>query len=259
MASEYLSFAKELAHEAGSIILAGFGRAHDISYKRDGSPVTNIDVEINKIVAERISHRYPRHGLLGEERDLGTGFESHRWICDPLDGTVSYIRGIPSSLFMLALMEESHLLMAVAYNPFTSRMYHAAKRGGAFCNGSPIHVSSQTLSEGYVAIGADSIDFAGAVRRVGGRTELVPGTGCKSMMIASGGVIGTIKGTADFHDIAPAALIVTEAGGQLTSLEGDPLILDQKIEGGVIISNGRAHQGLIAAAADGTAGPGGHA
>jgi len=253
MADEYLSFARELALEAGRIIRQGFGVASDVKYKADDSPVTDIDARVNQVIIDRIGSKYPGHGVLGEEEDLGAGREYYRWICDPLDGTVPYILGIPNSLFMIALMEATSLLIAVAYDPFAGRLYHAAKHGGAFCNNFPIRVSGQTLRDGYVVVGADSVSFIDPIRRAGGRIEPVPGTGYKSMMVACGKAVGTIKETADFHDIAPAALIIAEAGGQVTALDGSPLTLDTRIEGGVIMSNGLAHQDLIEAAQAGNA------
>lgn len=242
---EYLAFARELALAAGHIIRQGFDETHKVAHKADGSPVTDIDIQVNQIVLEQIRSHYPGHGLLGEERNFGTGFESYRWICDPLDGTVPYILGLPNSLFMLALMGEPGLLIAVAYDPFANRLYHAAKDGGAFCNSSPIHVSGHGLSDGYVLLGTDSLSFANAIRQADGRIGMVSGSGYKSMMVARGKAVALIKETADFHDIAPAALIVTEAGGQVTALDGSPLILDRHIDGGVIISNGLAHPALV--------------
>lgn len=245
---EYLAFSRELALEAGNVIRQGFGKTREVAYKADGSPVTDIDIRVNQVVIDGIRSRYPAHGLLGEERDFGTGLESCRWICDPLDGTLPYIRGLPNSLFMLALADGSGLLMAVAYDPFGDRLYHATRAGGAFCNGSPIHVSGRGFRDGCVVLGSDSLSFADAIRQAGGRVEPVPGSGYKSMLVACGDAVGLLKTTADFHDVAPAALIVREAGGQVTALDGSSPDLCRTIEGGVIISNGLAHPALMAVA-----------
>jgi len=255
MADDYLAFAMELALEAGAIIRRGFNRASAITYKADGSPVTDVDVQVNQLAVERIRHRYPGHGLLGEEQDLGTGAESYRWICDPLDGTLPYVLGVPNSQFMLALAGELGLLVAVAYDPFADRLYHATRNGGAFCGRHPVRVSAQTWGEGHVLLSASSVALIGAVGRAGSRIKLVSGTGYKCMMVACGKAVGTIKETADFHDIASAALIVTEAGGRVTASDGSPLAFDSEIESGVIISNGLVHQRLVEAAEAAAAGP----
>ena len=165
MADEYLAFAIELALEAGGIIRRGFNQASAITYKADGSPVTDVDTQVNQLAIERIRHRYPAHGLLGEEGDLGTGAESYRWICDPLDGTLPYVLGVPNSQLMLALAGEPGLLLAVAYDPFADRLYHATRHGGAFCGGHPVRVSTQTWSKGHVLLSASSATLIEAATR----------------------------------------------------------------------------------------------
>lgn len=86
---------------------------------------------------ETIQRQYPGHGVRGEERDLGTGAETYQWICDPLDGTLPYLNGLPNSLFMLALTRESEVLAAVPTirSPITctgrpDRAEHFATGGG---------------------------------------------------------------------------------------------------------------------------------
>jgi myo-inositol-1(or 4)-monophosphatase len=245
VSNEHLRFARELAFGAGKIILQGFGEAADVKYKPDGSPVTDIDIRVNQIISESIHSRYPEHGLLGEELGFGTGFESFRWICDPLDGTIPFILGIPNSMFMLALMADDDLRVAVAYDPFGGRLYHATKDGGAFCNDYPIHVSNQTIRDGYLVLDTDSLPFITVINQARGRIAAAAGTGYRAMMVACGKAVGTVKDNADFHDIAPASLIVTEAGGCVTDLNGSQLTLDKEIQGGVIISNRLAHQQLV--------------
>jgi histidinol-phosphatase len=249
MPDSYLAFAAELAVAAGEIIREGFNRASVIAVKADGSPVTDIDVRVNRLVAETIQRRYPGHGVRGEEQDLGTGDETYQWICDPLDGTLPYLNGLPNSMFMLALTRESEVLAAVAYDPFADHMYRAARQGGAFCDGRPIRVARLGLGAGRVVLGTSSAVLIEAVSPMAGHVELVPGTGFKSMMVARGEAIGTVKQTADFHDVAPAALIVTEAGGRVTALDGSRLALDREITLGVIISNHIAHDQLVEAVA----------
>jgi myo-inositol-1(or 4)-monophosphatase len=245
MADDHLAFAMELALDAGAIIRREFNQVSNVTYKTDGSPVTEVDTQVNQMVIDRIRNKYPAHGLLGEEQNLGTGAEPYRWICDPLDGTLPYVLGVPNSLFMLALVGEPGLLLAVAYDPFAYRLYHATRRGGAFCDRHPVHVSAQPWGRGRVVLSASARNLIEAVTRAAGRVELASGTGHKCMMVARGEAVGTIKETADFHDIAPAALIVVEAGGQVTALDGSPMALDREIQGGVIISNGLAHQKLV--------------
>ena len=244
---EYLRFAKNLAYEAGKVIIDNFDQDHEIETKSDNSPVTKIDKQINTLIAEAIAKTYPEHGLLGEEEDFGTGNEQYQWLCDPIDGTKPFILGIPNSVFMLALTENGQVLVSVIYHPFTDSMYHAVKDKGAFRNGNPIHVNDQKIKGGYVLIEASSFPYVAKIKQAGAVEEPVPGTGYKAMMLARGKGVGIIKGDADYHDIGPSSLIVEEAGGRVTALDGSMLRYDRPIPG-VILSNRITHEDLLAIA-----------
>ncbi|GIG69204.1 inositol monophosphatase family protein [Phytomonospora endophytica] len=242
--ADYLEFALSLARRAGGLIADAFNTNVQADVKSDGSPVTEVDREINRLVIDAIQERHPHHAILGEEGAVGSGKEEFKWICDPLDGTKPFLLGVPNSVFMIALMHAGNLLLAVVYDPFTKNMFHAIRGRGAYCNNDRIHVSEQRLDEGYVVLGTDSYPFIEGILNAGGRVEPVSGSGYKSMMIAKGSAVATIRQQADFHDVAPSALIVEEAGGKVTGLDGSRLVLDRAI-GGAIISNGVAHAELV--------------
>ncbi|MFI6826444.1 inositol monophosphatase family protein [Kribbella sp. NPDC050241] len=243
-AREYSAFARGVALKAGRLMLEGFRSDVKVTTKQDGSPVTEVDERINRMVKSELLHAYPDHGLLGEELNSGTGAESSTWICDPLDGTRTYLLGIPNSVFMLALQQGGLLNMAVVYDPFSDSLYQAVRGGGAFLNGAPLRVSGQDLSEGLVLLGTTSRPFVPALQKFGAATQSVAGSGYKAMMVARGKGVGTIKSHADFHDVASSALIVVEAGGRASDLAGSPLVFDSTMAG-VILSNGAAHQQLV--------------
>jgi fructose-1,6-bisphosphatase/inositol monophosphatase family enzyme len=240
----YLDFATSLSQEAGKLIYDGFTKSHTVTDKVDNSPVTEVDLKINQLVIDRIKQKYPSHGLLGEEANMGNGRETMRWICDPLDGTKSFILKVPNSVFIIALMEETKLILGVIYNPFTKMLYHAEAGQGAYRNGEQIKVNTTPLSGGYVLLGSSSYPFVDSLKMRGAKVEPVSGGGYKYAMIADGRAVGTIKDGADFHDVAAGTLIIQEAGGMVTDLDGSPLKLDEKIAG-AIMSNGIAHDELI--------------
>ena len=242
--TEYLAFAKDLALKSGNIISTNFGKTFATETKSDLSPVTAIDKQINQLVSETIKRRYPSHGLQGEEADLGTGDEEFQWLCDPLDGTVPFILGMPNSVFMLALTHEGRVQVSVVYDPYTDKMYSAIKGQGAFCNDLPIHVNDQPLEGGFVLLDISAYPCAKGIKAAGGRVEPVSGTGYKCMMIARGSGSGAIKFDADYHDIGPASLIIEEAGGKVTDITGSPMRFNKKING-AIVSNGVAHEALV--------------
>lgn len=240
----YLEFAIGLARVAGRLIKEGFDHEHTVADKADDSPVTEVDTAINQLVISRLQAVYPKHGLLGEELNYGSGSETYRWICDPLDGTKAYILGVPNSVFILSLMKQESLQLAVIYDPFNDRLWHALRGKGSFCNGQRISVSQQPLAGGYVLLGSSTYPFIEAIEERGGRVEPVSGGGYKYAMIASGRAVGTIKDGADFHDVAAGALLIEEAGGKVTALDGAPLVLDQKISG-AIMSNTASYGELL--------------
>ena len=246
---ERLKLAIELAKRAGAIIRDNFGKAHEVELKGDRSPVTEIDKQINKLVAGSLKASFPDDGLLGEEESYGTGSEQYQWICDPLDGTKPFILGLPFSVFMLGLSEGGKMLLSVVYDPYSDKLYRAIKGEGAFCNNKPIKVSSEQIDEGYALIGADSFSFAAELKKLSRGIEPVPGTGYKCMMLASGRGLGMINDSADFHDIGPGSLIVEEAGGTVTSLNAEQLDYSKEI-GGVVVSNGVVHDDFLKIAAN---------
>jgi fructose-1,6-bisphosphatase/inositol monophosphatase family enzyme len=239
-------------HEGGLMALwrwaNGDTESIAVRIEADGSPVTEVDLQVNDEVVARISERYRADAVRGEERDHGNAESSRQWICDPLDGTSAFVLGVPTSVFMLALAVEGVLELAVVRDPFSGREYIASAGEGAFCDDAPIQVSGDGLRDGCVVLGSDSFLFAQALKRSGARLAAVPGSGYKAMMIARGVAVATIRSSADIHDLAPAALIVHEAGGRVSGLDGSPILLD-RAPGGVIVSNRETHSALIDIAA----------
>lgn len=244
-----LKLAKDLAKKSGEIIRGNFGKTHSVELKGDLSPVTAIDKQINTLVAESLKAAFPADALLGEEESYGIGNERYQWICDPLDGTKPFILGLPFSVFMLGVSENGKMLLSVVYDPYSNKMYHAVKGEGAFCNDKPIHVSTEKINEGYALVGADSFIYAEELKKLSRGIEPVPGTGFKCVMLASGHGLGMINNSADFHDIGPGSLIVEEAGGKVTSLDGKELDCSKEIDG-VIVSNGVVHEDFLNIAAN---------
>lgn len=245
---EHLEFAKKLALEAGGLIANNFGKNFEVELKSDATPVTAVDTQINDIVVEAVKSTYPDHGLLGEEGNYGSGEEEFQWLCDPIDGTKCFVLGVPNCTFMLALTKNGKILLTVVYDPFTKKLYHAVKNGGAYCNGKPMHVNKQGVKEGYVIVEASSFPYVAGLERAGAIVEPVPGTGYMCSMLANGRCTAVIKGQADNHDIGPGSLLIEEAGGKVTALDGSSLRFDTAISG-AILSNGVNHDMLIQIAA----------
>lgn len=229
------------------MILEGFESGVDVEMKQDNTPVTEVDKAINRLIGDSIVARFPDHGLLGEEEDFGNGSEEYQWLCDPLDGTQCFILGIPHSTCILGLLKGGEVQLAVVYNPYTDRLYHAVRGQGAYVNDQPIRVNSQPLKGGYLLAENSTQQFAPQLHATGVKFEPINACGYTFMLIATGKASATVKGKFDFHDSGVASLIVEEAGGRVTALDGSPLSFAQQGQGGMIVSNGVCHDELVLA------------
>lgn len=247
--NEYLEFGKKLAYEAGEMIVKGFDKQMQVELKPDESPVTETDRAINSMVIEAIQQKYPGHGVIGEEENLGDGTEEYQWICDPLDGTKPFVMKVPLSTFILGLIHNGTPLFSIVYHPFTNQLYHAVSGGGAFCNDEAIQVSRSELSSGYFLTGAGEGARMSKIKAAGAQLFGVPGRALKVCMIADGRATGMYDVSGDLHDIIVASLLVTEAGGLATTFEGEPLDFT-KLKQSVVLSNGVVHEEVLKILAD---------
>jgi myo-inositol-1(or 4)-monophosphatase len=247
-----LAFAINLAQEAGEIMIRYF-RAEDIgtTWKQDDSPLTVADTTINKLVIDRVKEFYPDYGVLGEEES----YEADRnliWVVDPIDGTVPFSLGMPVSTFLLALVDrkDGQPLVSVTYDPYLKHMYTAIKGGGAFLNGAPIRVNEATnFEKGYVSVyGVRSPIKTETVNyQVGKLIDELSLLGAKLINISSGAYAAGKIATGEFSaitmaigapwDCASIALLVQEAGGVATDLEGKPARYDEYSNGCIIAAN----------------------
>lgn len=247
---EYLEFAKIISFKAGDIMLKYYNN-NISSYKSDNTIVTIADKEINNYLIEEVRKKYPNHSVDGEEKSIGSS--NYVWVCDPIDGTAMYARGIPVCVFSLALCIDGIPMMGVVYDPFNNNMYYACKDSGAFKNDVKIHVNNYTLDDKESLVHYDmhpSFDYIvyDVVKELGKRTYIVSiGSVIRACMcIAEGNFnLAIFPGTIHKNcDIAAVKIIVEEAGGMVTDLFGNDQRYDKDING-AIISNGIIHDEVI--------------
>jgi len=251
--NDYLDFAKTLALQTGEIMLKHFHPNVLIHEKGDSSIVTEADEAINRLVIEEIRKRYPEHSVEGEE-ESSKKIAEFTWLCDPIDGTVPYAKGVPVSVFSLALVKDGEPQLGVVYDPFMKRLYTAIKGQGALLNGKPIHVSDRQLAK-RTTINVEwwpeaPYDIETPIHELSLETKAyVLHLGCvanAACWVASGRYDACIYAGTNGKalDIAAVKVIVEEAGGQVTDLFGAEQRYDNDING-AIISNGRVHQQLV--------------
>jgi len=251
--NNYLSFAKQVALQASAIMQTHFHADVEHREKADKTIVTIADEAINQMVIEEVARAYPDHSVYGEEASANKDSE-YAWVCDPIDGTVPYAKGLPVSVFSLALVKNGESLVGVVYDPFMKRMYSAVKGEGAFLNDVPIHVTTMGL-ERHATINIEwwpeaSYDVDTPMHQLSLDTKVYVlhlGTVIDAACyVAAGRYEACIfAGTTGKNvDIAAVKVIVEEAGGKVTDLFGNDQRYDQDIKG-AIVSNGVVHQGII--------------
>jgi len=250
--NQLLEWAKTFAHDAGAIMREYYALADkSIEIKQDKSPVTIADKKINQLLIDRVQAEFPEHGVLGEEDSLHPE-RQQLWVCDPIDGTAGFILGVPTAMLSLAYVVDGQTRVAVLYEPLLDKLFTASLGSGAFLNGEPIRVSHTTTLEG-ASIGLTASvkqmfireKFCKALLDDGVFLNTVPGNVFKASLVAQGRMDGFIFPGRSAHDIAGEKLIIEEAGGKVTSLDGKEQRYDGPIRGAVV-SNGHIHDALVA-------------
>jgi fructose-1,6-bisphosphatase/inositol monophosphatase family enzyme len=242
-----LKFAKRIALRAGEIMLEYFHADVEKHKKNDKTIVTIADERINQLVIDEVGKKYPEYSVFGEEASVDKKSD-YAWICDPVDGTLPYSKGIPVSVFSLALVKNGVPILGVVYDPFMKRLYSATKGHGAFLNDKPIKVSDAyldfdaTINEEWWPEAEYDIDTV--LHNLSVKTEAyvlhLGSVIAAACYVASGNYEACVfAGTKGKNvDIAAVKVIVEEAGGKVTDLFGDDQRYDRDIKG-AIISNGK--------------------
>ena len=242
-----LELATKAALRAGKVALHYFRQGVSVQKKSDGSPVTKADKETEEILIATLQKRMPDCGFLGEEFGEQWSMEL-RWIIDPIDGTRNFIRGIPIWALLIALEEEGEITTGVVHSPATGELWSASKGGGAFRNGKRISVSKVGSFENSIFFHSglrkskEGFHWEGLLRLVE-RTpyQRGPGDYLGYVLVAHGqGEIYLEDGLKPW-DIAANKIIVEEAGGKLTDLDG----LFTIYSGSALATNGKLHEQVL--------------
>ena len=243
--AHWLPFLTELADRADDIALRSFrSKGLRVEDKPDLSPVTEADLAIEAMVRALARERYPDLGVLGEEEGETGGVAAARLIIDPIDGTRNFARGIPVFGTLLAIEERGDVVAGVASAPALGTRWHAARGSGAFRDGQRLAVSGigqlrhALLFHGNLGPGeaGPAPGILSLIRRVD-RTRGF-GDFYQHMLVAEGaGEIG-IDPVMQPWDVAALQVIVEEAGGCATALNGERSIY----AGSLVTSNGPLHR-----------------
>jgi histidinol-phosphatase len=251
-----LELALELADAADVLTTSRF-RAHDlhVEQKPDLTPVSEADRAVEDAIRSRLAQDRPDDAVLGEEQGA-SGEGPRRWIVDPIDGTMSYVRGVPAWATLLALEVDGEMAVGVVSAPALGRRWWAARGGGAFADGDPIRVSDvRRIEDAHVCAPNERYFESGNRPR---RPELAAGWRSIArsawrpvgfadfwghMLVAEGAVDVMIEPILSLWDVAALRPIVEEAGGRISDLSGHGWADDQPC----ITTNGHLHDDVLAA------------
>lgn len=251
--SLYKIFAENLAKEAGGIMRANFMLGMKKEWKEDSSPVTETDLFINKLVLDAVAREYPDHSVLAEEGSSLKDGSEYTWVCDPIDGTIPFSHGIPTSMFSLALVRDGVPILGVAFDPYLDRLYVAVKGHGAQLNGEAISVSSaKTIAKKLIDLEVPSVmtivlpvgNLWTEIRSLEGKIIRFASIVYGGSLVACGELCAAIYWGRGAHDIAALKIIVEEAGGRVTDIDGKEQRYDRAVNG-AIISNGFVHEDML--------------
>jgi myo-inositol-1(or 4)-monophosphatase len=222
---------EEVAREAGRFLVGHLHRGHTVARKGEINLVTEMDVSAEKLIVSRLTSAFPEHTVVAEEMHAQTASGAITWIIDPLDGTTNYAHGFPVFSVSIGLEVEGIIEWGIVYNPNLEEVFTARRKGGAFLNGAPIHVSkTKSLDASLLVTGfpydirtssRNNLDYfrafslhAQGVRRVGSAA-------LDFCYVAAGRFDGFWELSLNAWDCAAGYLMVREAGGNVTNWRGE--------------------------------------
>ncbi len=246
---EWIEFSQELARESGKLIRRYFGSQLEVIRKPDQSPVTAADREAEALMRRMIEARYPEHEVVGEEggRSGREGAE-FQWLLDPIDGTLSFIHGVPLFGTLIALLREGRPILGAIHLPVAGELLIGAEGLPTTLNGEPVKVSaSAELAEATLVytcpanLAAEG--YQAASEKLQGKVRLVRSWGdCYGhFMVATGRADIMLDPILNPWDVAALRPCVEGAGGRLTDMGGKV----QKLGDSAVSSNGLLHDEVI--------------
>ena len=243
-----LALALRLADAADAITLARF-RALDLDVvaKPDLTPVSDADLAVEGTLREVLADERPGDAVLGEEHGT-TGNGPRQWVIDPVDGTKNFVRGVPVWATLIALLVNDRVEVGVVSAPALGRRWWAARGEGAFADGEPIRVSSvAALADASLSYSSltgweqqNRLDGVLTMFRKCWRTRAF-GDFWSHVLVAEGAVDASFEPEVSLWDLAPLQVIVEEAGGRFTTVDGVP----RPDGGSVVCSNGLLHDVVL--------------
>jgi histidinol-phosphatase len=227
-ASEFLKVALEAASRAADISRSYYAGNFTVTTKEDMTPVTQADVECEQAIRAIILGAFPEHGFYGEETGRTQDDAEYLWLVDPIDGTKGFVRQYPFFSTQIALMHQGEIILGVSSGTMMDELAWAEKGRGAWLNGKPLGISNiDDPDRAAVSVGnLKSLAGSDGWASLGGiveRADRIRGYGdfYHYHLLAAGKIEAVIESDVNILDIAALSIIVTEAGGVFTTLNGE--------------------------------------
>jgi histidinol-phosphatase len=250
-ADQDLALADALADAAAAVTLARFGDRLPTERKDDDTPVTEVDRTAERAMRAVLAERVPDDAILGEEHGSTDGLNGRRWVLDPVDGTKLYAEGIPLWTTLIALEVDGTPVLGVADAPALGARYRAVRGGGAWRDDRPLSVSAVDALDGSLLAHSPidewlATDDAERLLRIAGRARATRGLSdaWAQLLVAQGSMEVLLEHEPCYAwDWSATRVIVEEAGGRMTTLEGG----EPSAGSNLLVSNGRVHDEVVAA------------
>ena len=245
---EFLICAQQMADSAGEHILQANLKSFKSEIKSDGSPVTEVDKKTEDIIRELISHRYPDHGVLGEERQAVNPGAQFTWVIDPIDGTLAFLAGIPVFGTLIALVNDGTPILGIIDMPATGERWIGQQGKPTLKNGAVVKTSDcRDLSKALLSTSNPDFyseqDYSVFNKMKSSARQTVYGGSCMAYaQIATGRIDIGIDAEFDIHDFLPYVPIIEGAGGCITDWNGKALTHDSGITNIVATGNSYLHE-----------------
>jgi myo-inositol-1(or 4)-monophosphatase len=249
-----VAVATEAVLRAGRIQSQRYGSGVPVEYKGEIDLVTEVDRACELAIVELLRSRFPSHDIVTEETDLARTGSRHVWFIDPLDGTVNFAHSYPFFCTSVALAIDGEIVAGAVFDAIRDELFTAEKGGGAHLNGRPLSVSQADALIRSLLITGFPYDLHEKLEerlrpfnRLMGLARAVRRDGAAALdlcYVAAGRADGFWEAILKPWDMHAGRLILTEAGGRATRLDGTPLGLGPD---GIIATNGRIHDALVEA------------